>query len=110
MARINLTESEKQDIRYMHNNFRDIGDNRLTEQEKEEMETRDKNIGDKLKKFFTQGPKLKLSWPKLPSWIRNHFIRKWNHLPGTKKYKEWGCTVSKCPQYDNLSDSEKKTA
>ena len=30
MARINLTESEKQDIRYMHNNFRDIGDIRLT--------------------------------------------------------------------------------
>ena len=105
MARINLTESEKRRIRNLHNNFRDIGDLRLIEQDKEEMETRDKNIGDKLRNFFSKGP-APIKWPKLPAWIRNHFIKKWNHLPGTKKFK--ACTVSKCPEFDNLSDGEKK--
>ena len=106
MARVHLTENEKIRIRQMHKNYRDVGDLRLIEQDKEEMETRDKNIGDKLKKFFSQGPKITLKWPKLPAWVRNHFIKKWNHLPGTKKFK--ACTVSKCPEFDNLSDGEKK--
>ena len=105
MSKSQLTESEKLRIRNLYNITSTKGSLILVEQEKEEMETRDKNIGDKIKDFFSKGP-APIKWPKLPSWIRNHFIKKWNHLPGTKKYKT--CTLAKCPAYDALSDDEKK--
>mgnify|MGYP003661544479 CR=1 FL=1 len=93
---MNLSEQEKNRIRGLH------GMNLITEQD--DPKTKVSENPPTIKKPKFKQIKVVISWPKLPRWLRNLFIKRWK----LKKKKKWMvCTLASCPPWETESEEIK---